>query len=271
MKFTTVILQLLPLLHLASARHHKTTTTTTTPTKSTKSATSTSAKGSPTGCAPGYYLPEITNFELQLPYGPGNSPLVITGSELSGCSGFQNASWFYWDDAGSYLVMKAPPSDTNCAKTTNSLHCRTEFREENPASWSASGTNTMTVRLAVPAADDGSHGTVIGQVFSAEYSKPVAELYYEPSGNIYIGVEQSTAGGDEIFTKVGSVPEGTVFTYELGYSNDVFTVTINGGSAQSFPTSQLGNPNSYFKVGDYNQGKSVFSEVDVYSIAVVHS
>jgi hypothetical protein len=129
----------------------------------------------------------------------------------------------------------------------------------------------LRVRGAVPAADDGSHGTVIGQVFSAEYSKPVAELYYEPSGNIYIGVEQSTAGGDEIFTKVGSVPEGTVFTYELGYSNDVFTVTINGGSAQSFPTSQLGNPNSYFKVGDYNQGKSVFSEVDVYSIAVVHS
>jgi hypothetical protein len=270
MKLAALILLLLPLLDLADARHHKSSTSTHKSTVKT-SPTSYSGGTSPTGCAPGFFLPEIDNFSLQLPYGPGNSPLTITGAELSGCSGFQNASWFYWDDAGSFLVMKAPPSDTNCAKTTNSLHCRTEFREENPASWSPTGTNIITVKLAVPAADDGSHGTVIGQVFSAEFSKPVAELYYGPSGNIFIGVEQTTSGGHEIFSQVGTVPEGTIFTYELGYTKDVFTVTINGGAAQSFRTSQLGNPNSYFKVGDYNQGTKVFSEVDVYDITVVHA
>lgn len=253
-----LLLLLLPLLPLASA-------------KPRYSATPTTPESAATSCAPAYYLPEITNFQLQLPYGPNNSPLIISESDLAGCSGYQNASWFYWDDAGSYLVMKAPPSDTDCATTSGSVHCRTEFREDTPSSWSASGTNTLTVKLAVPQADDGSHGTVIGQVFSAEGSKPVAELYYEQSGKIYIGVEQTTSGGQSDFYQVGTVAEGTVFTYELGYSNDNFTVTINGGDAQPFDTSQLGYPDSYFKVGDYNQGTSVSSEVDIYSITVVHS
>jgi hypothetical protein len=222
-------------------------------------------------CAPGYFVPEITNFELQLPYGSSpTDPLTISESGLAGCDGYQNATWFYWDASGDYIVMIAPPSDTDCAKTTNSLHCRTEFREDSPSSWSPTGTNTMTVNLAVAQADDGSHGTVIGQVFSAEFSKPVAELYYAQSGVIAIGVEQSSSGGDEIITQVGSVPQGTLFFYELSYSNDNLTVAINGGAAQSFPTSQLGNPDSYFKFGDYNQGTTVWSQVNVYSVVVVH-
>lgn len=222
-------------------------------------------------CAPGYYMPNLANFQLQLPYSTdGGSPLFVSGSELSGCDGFQNPSWFYWNEAGDHLVMNAPPSSTGCAKTSGSQHCRTELREENPSSWSPSGTNTMTVELIVPQADDGDYGTVIGQVFSAEYSKPVVELYYKPSGDIYMGVEQTTSGGHTIFNPVGNVPEGTKFTYELGYSNDVLSFSLNGAALQTFDTSQLGYPNSYFKVGNYNQGKTVSSKVDVYSISIVH-
>lgn len=255
---TALFLQLLPLLQLASAvpRH-----TTTAPTST------------PTGCAPGEYLPVLSNFDLQLPYGSSSTnPTTISGSKLSGCGGYQNASWFYWDSADSYLVMKAPPliGGDSCAHTSGSVHCRTELREENPSSWSPTGTNTMTVTLKVPKPDDGSHGTVIGQVFSAEYSKPVAELYYDQSGNLDLGVEQTTSGGNSIFSKVGNVAVGSKFTYELSYSNDDLSVSVNGGKAQSFPTSQLGNPKSYFKVGDYNQGKADSSEVDIYSINIVH-
>jgi hypothetical protein len=216
-------------------------------------------------------VPNIGNFDLQLPIGSDGKPKTVSGSDLTGCDGFQDPDWFYWDADAKSIVMKAPPSSSDCVKTTNSKHCRTEFRETNPKSWSASGTNKMTVSLTVVTADDGSHGTVIGQVFSAEYSKPVAELYYNPSGDIYIGVEQSTSGGDSDFTKVGNVPEKTAFTYELSYSDDNLTFSLNGGDAQSFETSQLGNPDSYFKFGDYNQGEDVDSEVDVTSVDIVHN
>ena len=166
--------------------------------------------------------------------------------------------------------MNAPPSSTGCAETSGSQHCRTELREENPSSWSASGANAMTVELTVLEADDGDYGTVIGQVFSAEYSKPVVELYYKPSGDIFIGVEQTTNGGDTDFNPVGNIPEGTKFTYELGYSNDVLSSSLNGGTKQTFDTSQLGYPDSYFKVGDYNQGTNDYSKVDINSITIVH-
>ncbi|QGA18685.1 hypothetical protein EYB26_006370 [Talaromyces marneffei] len=222
-------------------------------------------------CAPGYYMPILSHFQLQLPYSTdGGGPLIVSGSELSGCNGYQNSTWFYWNETGSHLVMNAPPSSTGCAKTSGSKHCRTELREQNPSRWSARGTNTMTVELTVPKADDGNYGTVIGQVFSAEYSKPVVELYYKPSGEIYMGVEQTTTGGNTDFNPVGHVPEGTKFTYELGYSNDVLSFSLNGGIKQTFDTSQLGYPDSYFKVGDYNQGTNNYSKVSIYSISIVH-
>ena len=256
------------LLHLVSAspKHKTKTSSIATPTTSAPSTTS--------SCAPGGHIAILSNFNLQLPYATsGSSPATISGSALAGCNGYQNASWFYWDNAGDYMVMKAPPlqNGDSCAHTSGSVHCRTELREENPDSWSPSKTNTMTVTLSVPKPDDGDHGTVVGQVFSADYSKPVAELYYNQSGDLVIGVEQSTAGGHEIFSTIGTIAVGTKFTYILSYSDDNLTVTLNGGAAQSFPTSQLNNPNSYFKVGDYNQGVDDSSEVDVYSIAIVHS
>jgi hypothetical protein len=257
----TMLLQLLPLLQLVSAVPRHTTTT------------ATPAAG--TSCAPGAYISVLANFNLQLPYGSSpTNPTTIEGKDLAGCNGYQNSSWFYWDSAGGYMVMKAPPlpsGASTCAHTSGSKHCRTELREENPSSWSPTGTNTMTVALKVPTADDGDYGTVIGQVFSAEYSKPVAELFYNPAGTITIGVEQTTAGGHSLFTKVGSVPEGKEFTYELSYTHDVLGVSVNGGALQTFPTSQLGNPKSYFKVGDYDQGQKVSAEVDVYSIKIVHN
>lgn len=263
MKLTVALLfRLLFVVQLASA----------TPRHNTKATPTTTAPSSTSSCAPGAYISVLTNFDLQLPYATsGSSPASISGSKLAGCDGYQNASWFYWDSTDSYMVMKAPPlNGDSCAHTSGSVHCRTELREENPGSWSPKGTNTMTVTLSVPEPDDGSHGTVVGQVFSAEYSKPVAELYYDQSGDLVIGVEQTTSGGKSDFSTIGNVAVGTKFTYVLSYSGDNLTVSLNGADAKSFPTSQLGDPNSYFKVGDYNQGSKDSSEVDVYSIDIVH-
>lgn len=109
------------------------------------------------------------------------------------------------------MVMKAPPlpsGASTCAHTSGSKHCRTELREENPSSWSPTGTNTMTVALKVPTADDGDYGTVIGQVFSAEYSKPVAELFYNPAGTITMVLSRPQRAGTVFSQKLDPFQRG---------------------------------------------------------------
>ena len=125
--------------------------------------------------------------------------------------------------------------------------------------------------LAVEVPDDSTYGTVVGQVHidDSVSTKPVCELYYNSAGTLTMGVEQTRSGGDEIFTVVGSVPVGTVFSYEIIYESNVLSVSINGGSAQVLSTYSLDAPASYFKAGNYNQG-NVASDVHFFAISVEH-
>lgn len=139
--------------------------------------------------------------------------------------------------------MKVPgsPASSGCVTTPNSLHCRTELREIVPSSWSPNaGLNRLTVTLAVEEPDESSKGTVIGQIHIDDSisSKPgmsvflsfcsgdvvffipqlsrlidtnqfpliVCELYYNSAGTIQMGVEFNSAGGDETFTTIGTIP-----------------------------------------------------------------
>ncbi|KAE9399707.1 family 7 polysaccharide lyase [Gymnopus androsaceus JB14] len=223
-------------------------------------------------CAPGANF-DLSVWELQLPIGSTGDPETISSSSLEGCSGFENFSYFFTESGDGALVMKVPgsPASSGCVTTTNSLHCRTELRETNPSSWSPNAaTNRMIVELAVETPDDSSRGTVIGQIHIDDSisSKPVCELYYNSDGDISIGVEQTLSGGDEVFTSLGNVPVGTTFTYELEYSSGLLKVAING-NFQTLDTFELDAPDSYFKVGNYNQGSSA-SDIHVFSITVEH-
>ncbi|KAJ7574924.1 polysaccharide lyase family 7 protein [Mycena floridula] len=223
-------------------------------------------------CAPGGNF-DLSHWELQLPIGSTGSPQTISTSSLEGCSGFQNFDYFFTESGDGALVMKVPgsPASAGCVTTPNSLHCRTELREENPSSWSPSAAlNRLIVSLAVTVPDDSSHGTVIGQIHidDSVSTKPVCELYYNSNGDISIGVEQTRAGGNEVFTALGNVPIGTQFTYELEYSSGLLKVAING-VFKTLDTFELDEPTSYFKVGNYNQGSSP-SDVHFFSISVQH-
>lgn len=175
------------------------------------------------------------------------------------------------------MVLLAPgnPDLTGCATTSGSEHCRTELREVVKgsganAAWSPKGTNTLTVNMKVVKSDDGTHGTAIGQVFASEASKPLAEMYYSPSGDIVVGVKPD-ADSNQVVTKLGNVPVGTYFTYVLNYSNNKLSISINGKST-SLSTFSWNSPASYFKAGNYNQGQSAASsEVRISAINVVHS
>lgn len=170
--------------------------------------------------------------------------------------------------------MKVPgsPASSGCVTTTNSEHCRTELREISPSSWNPNAsTNRLSVSLAVPVPDNSQYGTVIGQVHMDDSvsTKPVCELYYSSSGTIYMGVEQTRSGGDEVIVEVGYVPVGTPFSYSIAYESNVLSVSINGGSAHVLSTYSLDAPASYFKVGNYNQGSDP-SDVHFFAITVEH-
>ncbi|KAI1201357.1 polysaccharide lyase family 7 protein [Nemania serpens] len=226
-------------------------------------------------CSPGGNF-DLTSWNLQLPTGSAGSVDTIRASALKGCAGYKGPT-FFTDPKTSAIVLLAPgnPAQTGCATTSGSEHCRTELREVVPSSgsnaaWSPAGTNILRVSMTVVSADDGSHGTAIGQVFASAASKPILEMYYSQAGKIVAGVKPNP-DGNQIVTQVGTVPVGTPFDYVLEYSKNVLSVTISGKKTQ-LSTYDWGSPASYFKAGNYNQAKSaVSSEVHISALSVTHS
>lgn len=222
-------------------------------------------------CAPGGNF-DLSGWQLQLPIGSAGSPTTISSSALESCSGYENFSYFFTESGDGALVMKVPgsPASSGCVTTPNSQHCRTELREDK--SWSPNdATNKLSASLAVPTPDNSKYGTVIGQVHidDSVSTKPVCELYYNTSGDLTMGVEQTRSGGNEVMTKVGNVAVGSTFSYEIVYQSNVLTVSINGGAAQTLSTYSLDAPLSYFKAGNYNQGSDA-SDVHFFSISISH-
>lgn len=232
------------------------------------------AKAGDASCAPGGNF-DLSYWSLQLPTGDAGGVDSIKSQDLQGCDGYTGDT-FYTDESTGDLVLLAPgnPDITGCATTSGSSHCRTELREVDQstgegASWDPKKTNVLKVTMKVVKADDGSHGTAIGQVFASEASKPVAEMYYSQEGAIVVGVKRDADSGQEI-SEVGQVPLGTEFDYELSYSADILTVTINGDKKE-LDTYNWDSPQCYFKTGNYNQGDSGDeSEVHISTIDVTH-
>ncbi|KAH6626691.1 polysaccharide lyase family 7 protein [Chaetomium sp. MPI-SDFR-AT-0129] len=228
-------------------------------------------------CAPGGNF-DLKPWNLQLPVGDPGKPTTIKSADLQGCNGFDNPDFFFTNPDDGALVLKVPgsPDSAQCVTTPNSKHCRTELREVNPsngqpASWDPkAATNRLFGRLLATSTGDKS-GTVVGQIHidDSVSTKPVAELYYAANGDLSMGVEQTRDGGNQIVKKVGNVPVGTEFTYEIRYEGGKLSVLINGGSEQVLDTYQLDSPASYFKAGNYLQGTTA-SNIHFFEITVKH-
>ncbi|KAJ2968869.1 hypothetical protein NQ176_g8967 [Zarea fungicola] len=86
---------------------------------------------------------------------------------------------------------------------------------------------------------------------------------------ITVGVEFVATGGQgQDLNKIGSVPHGTRFHYEMRFENGNLQFSLNGGAfktlKQYFTTS-----NAFFKMGNYNQGGDD-SEIHVFGLTVQH-
>lgn len=217
---------------------------------------------------------DLSKWSLQLPIGSTGSPTTIPSSQLVGPSGYQDPGhkYFFTESGDGAMVMKVygSPDTTGCVTTPNSEHCRTELRENS--SWSpTAATNRLKATVVVTAADNGSYGTVIGQIHMDDSvsTKPVIELYYSPNGDIVAGVEQNRDGsGGQVHTTVGHVPLNTQFDYEIEYYGGVLKVAING-TFHTLSTYNLNNPTSYFKAGCYDQGSNL-ADVHFLALTIQH-
>jgi hypothetical protein len=234
----------------------------------------------PNGTFPGSQLPPgtlsnsvppstnfaLSNWELQLPIGSTGSPTTISGSQLA--AGY-TSTYFHTDSSTGALDFYSPEPPPNCVTTANSLHCRSELEELT--TWAASGTNVLTATVAVTQV---AGTTVVGQIhpIESDTNKPLCELFYSSSGVLQMGVEQTTAGGNEVNTTIGQVPVGQKFTYMISFSKGVLSASINGATPTTFPVGSTFASNFlyYFKAGDYGQGTSADSD-SFYGIHTVHS
>jgi hypothetical protein len=170
------------------------------------------------------------------------------------------------------MVMKAPGySDGRpCIKWSGSNHCRTEFRQTSPASWSPS---TATNRLHVSLVGIRGGNVCIGQVFQVGSSanKPFAELYYRSDGTIVMGIATCPGGAKDgcgqDLQRLGTVALGTPFTYDIRFERNVLMAGVNG-QMKALKT-YFTTPGAMFKVGNYNQGTDD-SSVHIFELVTDH-
>lgn len=225
------------------------------------------------GVAPGGNF-DLSSWELQLPTGSPGSPTTISPKQLEGPDGFQD-KYFYTDTSDGSMTFWDPE---NGVTTPNSHYSRSELREMDPsgksAAWPIPGTHTLSATLKVTKVPDH---VCVGQIHLSTAkgsTKPLLELFYYRNGDVYLAIEQTPAGGDEIKYKVGNVPLGTRFSYVISLTGgDTIGLTLNSTSRTWRLPSSFDGQTMYFKAGDYDQSSGSSSTVGAqvqFSALTVH-
>ncbi|KAJ3524617.1 hypothetical protein NM208_g11990 [Fusarium decemcellulare] len=221
-------------------------------------------------CAPGGNF-DLSHWKLQLPIGSPGKPQTISSADLKGCKGFQNFDYFFTNSKDGALAMKVPAKSEKpkCVTTKNSDHCRTELRETNPDKWSPfASKNRLYADLVVNQNDDE---VVVGQIHIDDSisKKPVMELYHNSKGEFTVGVQKCRTCSQSRTGVLAKVPKGQRFHYEIRYEKNKLSVSINDSPYKELDTFDLDGPDSYFKVGNYNQGEGA-TNIHVFAIVVTH-
>jgi hypothetical protein len=212
-------------------------------------------------------------WRLELPIG-NVSPTTVSPKML--LAGFSNA-YFYTAPDGGQVFMDPEQG----VAFSGSVHPRSEMRESLPddtqASWASSGTNTMTVTGKVTLLSGGTKGSAtIAQVFVAD-SNTLCELQYNGSG-LKLFYEESKGNGESPVDLKTPIAMNTKYTFMVGYSKGLLTVSVNGKQVYSrTPSSAVSGKKFFFKFGNYDQTASPgtpsttpYTQVEVYSVDVAH-
>ncbi len=217
----------------------------------------------------------LSVWQLQLPTGSPGKPTTIQPAQLKGPNGFTNGN-FFTDKTNGSMTFWTPEKGVT---TPNSKFARSELREMNSngtaADWQLPGTHRLSATVRVTQVPKS---VAVGQVHlgSGGSTKPLLELYYAPSGNITLGIENSPAGG-QTRHEVGNVPLNTQWSYVVSITGgNKINLQLNGGSTRTWtiPSSFKGY-GMYFKAGSYNQSSSSSttqgSKVKFFALNISHS
>jgi hypothetical protein len=214
-------------------------------------------------------------WSLQLPIGSTDAPTTIAPAQLKGANGYTNPSYFWTDKNDGSMTFWDPEAGVH---TPNSNYARSELREMNSdgsaADWALSGTHKLSARLRIVSV---TKSVCVGQIHvgtGGSSTKPLVELYYAPNGDITLGTENSTDGG-QTRHPVGNVPLGTQWNYVIAVIGGKISLTVNGTTTTYPIPSSFNAYHQYFKAGDYNQSASDSTsngaKVKFYSLTVSHS
>lgn len=104
---------------------------------------------------------------------------------------------------------------------------------------------------------------------SAGY-KPILELYYTHDGYVQYTVEQGPNGPNQPAVRLGQIPIGTTFSYELRYEGGMLSAGLNG-DLQTAHHYDWVNPLTYFQAGNYNQASdNTTAEVHFRALKISH-
>ncbi|MBB2940401.1 hypothetical protein FB565_000105 [Actinoplanes lutulentus] len=225
-------------------------------------------------------LPPGGNFDLavwslQLPVGSPGSPETISPARLKGASGYTNPTFFWTDKNDGSMTFWAPEKGVT---TPNSKYARSELREMNrdgsAANWTLAGNHTLSAQLRIVSV---TKNVAVGQVklgTGGSSTKPLAELYYRPNGDIFFGTQNSPDASGQTLHKVGNVALGVKWTYVINVVGNQLGLTLNGQKTSYTIPSAFNPYRQYFKAGSYNQSSSESTsngaKVKFYSLTVKH-
>jgi hypothetical protein len=211
----------------------------------------------------------LSIWQLQLPTGSPGKPDTIPSSQLKGAGGYSNPAYFWTDKNDGSMTFWAPEKGVT---TPNSNYARSELRENGE--WTLAGNHTLSAQLRIPSV---TKNVCVGQVHlgsGGSSTKPLLELYYRPNGDIYLGTENSPAGGQTLH-KVGNVALGVKWTYVINVTGNKINLTVNGSKTSYSIPSSFNPYKQYFKAGSYNQSSSDSTskgaKVKFYALTVAHS
>jgi hypothetical protein len=216
---------------------------------------------------------DLSVWSLQLPTGSPGSPDTISPGRLEG--GYSNSSFFWTDANDGSMTFWAPEKGVT---TPNSKYARSELREMNPngsaANWTLAGNHTLSAQLRIVSV---TKNVAVGQVklgTGGPSTKPLAELYYRPNGDIFLGTQNSPDASGQTLHKVGNVALGTKWTYVVNVNGSKINLTVNGTRTTYTIPSAFNPYRQYFKAGSYNQSSSESTtngaKVKFYSLTVKH-
>jgi hypothetical protein len=211
----------------------------------------------------------LSIWQLQLPTGSPGKPDTIQPAQLKGPDGYSNPAYFWTDKNDGSMTFWAPEKGVT---TPNSNYARSELRETGE--WALAGNHTMSAQLRIPSV---TKNVCVGQVHlgsGGSSTKPLLELYYRPNGDIYLGTENSPAGGQTLH-KVGNVALGVKWTYVINVTGNKINLTVNGSKTSYTIPSSFNPYKEYFKAGSYNQSSSESTtngaKVKFYALTVTHA